>query len=73
MNVYELDTKLLEELMYIATSVGRSLMIDRVCKSCSLRIESYDFIVDLIVLGIDDFDIILGMDLLFDNHVTVNC
>ena len=43
------------------------------CKSCKLRTGSSKFVVDLIVLGIKDFDIILGMDWLSTNYIPVNC
>ena len=38
-----------------------------------MTVCSFEFIVDLIVLGINDFDVMLGMDWLFANHITVNC
>ena len=47
-------------------------MIEMACKSCNLRIRAYDFTIDLIDLRIDDFDVIIGIDWLFDNHVIVN-
>ena len=59
--------------MYVATLVERSSITDQVCKLCKLKIGSSEFVVDLIVLGIKDFDIILGMNCLSANYITINC
>ena len=58
--MFEHVTKLLNEPVCIATSVGKSSLMEHVCKSYSLKIGFLEFVIDLIVLGIADFDIILG-------------
>ena len=55
--LYELSTELLVEPIYVATLVGRSLMTGQVCKSCNLKIGSFEFTVDLIVLSMVNFDV----------------
>ena len=80
--LFKLAMEMLEESMYVATIIGRSLVADQVCKSCNLskkkkkvckscklRIGSSKFFVNLIVLGINDFNVILGMDRLSVNFV----
>ena len=69
MKIFELVVKMLDEPIYVATLVERFLVTDRVCKSCKLKICSFGFTVNLIVLGIDDFNIILGVDWLSANHI----
>ena len=72
-NIYEFTMELLEESMHVVTLVGRSLIIKWVYRSYSLKIRSFEFTVDLIILGVDNFNVLLGMDWLFDNHVIVKC
>ena len=62
MNVYEIATKLLDEPVYIATLMGNSLVTNKLYKSYKLKIRFFEFNVDLIVLGIDNFDANLEMD-----------
>ena len=71
--LFELVVGVLKEPMHIATPVKKSLITNQVCKSCKLRIESYEFVINLNVLEIKDFDVILSMDWLSINHIIVNC
>ena len=48
--IFEFAMRVLDELIYVTTPGGRYLVSDHVCKSCKLR----RFVVDLIVLGIED-------------------
>ena len=60
--IFELVVRVLYKPIYVATLIGRFLVTDYMCKSCKLRIGSFEFTIDLIVLEIDDFDVTLRMD-----------
>ncbi|KAA3484284.1 DNA/RNA polymerases superfamily protein [Gossypium australe] len=52
---------------YICTNLilkppGQCVMVDKVCKNCSLMVKGYCFSDDLMLLPFDEFDVILGMD-----------
>ena len=53
--------------------MGKPLVVDRVYRSCLVSLAGYDTWVDLIILGMVDFDVILGMDWLSRYHVVLNC
>ena len=38
-----------------------------------IRLDEHEFVANLIILDIQDFDIILGMDSLASHHATVDC
>ena len=47
--------------------------MDRVYRFCLVSLAGYDTWVDLIILGMVDFDVILGMDWLSPYHVVLDC
>nr|GFA16292.1 hypothetical protein [Tanacetum cinerariifolium] len=47
--------------------------IDKVIKSCKLEIEGHVFDIDLIPFGHGSFDVIIGMDWLFDHKAKIIC
>ena len=55
----------------VYTPVGKPLVVDRVYQSCLVSFVGYDTWVDLIILGMVDFDVILGMDWLFLYHAVL--
>ena len=46
----------------VSTPVGNPLVVDRLYRSCLVPLGGYDTWVDLIIWGMVDFDVILGMD-----------
>ena len=60
--MFEFDMRVLDELIYVATLAGKSLIIVCVCKFCKLKIGYFEFMVDSMVLEIANFDVMLGMD-----------
>lgn len=44
--------------------MGEPLVVDQVYQSCLVSLDGYDIWVELIILGMIDFDIILSMNLL---------
>ena len=52
---------------------GGIIMVSMICPSCTLSIGNHEFSSDLMVLEMEEFDIILGMDWLASYHATVDC
>ena len=50
-----------------------SVVENRVCRDCPIRIQKYEFPGDLIELSFREFDVILGMNWLSRNQVIVDC
>ncbi|KAL5570732.1 hypothetical protein UlMin_020329 [Ulmus minor] len=57
----------------VSTPAGKILEASSVLKDCPLLIEEHILMADLVVLGIHDFDIILGMDWLSKHYATIEC
>ena len=55
------------------THIGGSITLYKKCKDFEINFMGRTFLVDLIVLGFEGFSIILGMDWLTKNHVTLDC
>ena len=68
-----LAPSVLEEPLLVATPLGDSSVLDRVCRSCTVSLDDLQFTADLIVLPMSEFDIILGMDWLSSYHVSIDC
>ncbi|XP_038985736.1 uncharacterized protein LOC120111844 [Phoenix dactylifera] len=63
----------LETELCVSIPNGDVILVNSVCKDCILNIEGREMKVDLLVLGMKDFDMILGMDWLAAYHATVDC
>ena len=63
----------LDQPFWFDTLMGESLLVNFVYRSCVVTVNGKDFIVDLIVLDLVDFDAILGKDWLASCHATINC
>ena len=59
--------------MHVASPLGHSVRVNRVCKNCSLMVHDKEFLVDLIALHFHEFDLILGMDWLSKHRDIVDC
>ena len=59
--------------MVVSLPTGDSLIANRVYRGSKVSIASHEFKADLIVLGIHDFDILMGMDWLAKHRATVDC
>ena len=57
----------------VSTPLGEPLVVDRVYRSYLVSLDGYDTWVDLIILGMVDFDVILVMDWLSPYHVVLDC
>ena len=59
--------------MIISLPTGESLIADKVYLGSKVSIAGKEFEANLILLGLHDFDIILGMDWLSQHRATVDC
>ena len=59
--------------MIISFPTGESLIADKVYLGSKISIAGKEFEANLILLGLHDFDIILGMDWLSQHRATVDC
>ncbi|KAA3484375.1 DNA/RNA polymerases superfamily protein [Gossypium australe] len=62
-----------EFVIRVLNPLGKSVLIDKVCKNCPLMFKDVCFSADLMLLPFDEFDIILGMDWLTLHAAVVNC
>ncbi len=46
----------------VSTPVGENVKAETVCNSCSIWIEGFELLADLIVMPLFGYDIILGID-----------
>jgi hypothetical protein len=63
----------LEYELSVSTPLGDTLMSNLVLKSCMFCIEGRELSADLVLLGMHDFDVILGMNWLVAYHASVDC
>ena len=59
--------------MVVSIPNGDIMISERIVPGSRLMIQNKDFPADLIVLGIHDFDIVLGMDWLSKHRATLDC
>ncbi|XP_017624983.1 uncharacterized protein LOC108468612 [Gossypium arboreum] len=52
---------------------GKHVLVDRVCKNCPLMIKGHYFPAELMLLPLDEFDVVLGMNWLTVHDAIVNC
>ncbi|GKA01189.1 putative reverse transcriptase domain-containing protein [Tanacetum coccineum] len=57
----------------IKIASGQLIKIDKVIRSCKLEIEGHVFDINLIPFGSGSFDVIIGMDWLFDHKTEIIC
>ncbi|XP_070057525.1 uncharacterized protein [Nicotiana tomentosiformis] len=58
---------------YVPTSVGDSIVVDRVYWSYLVVLSGFEIRANLLLLNMVDFDVILGMDQLSPYHVILDC
>ena len=67
------ETKQMETPIMISTPMGKSTMSSKAIEGCEISLSNARFQVDLILLKVDDFDVILGMDFLSRFDASVDC
>ena len=68
-----LEVEPLEEPLYVSSPLGIRARIGMICHGYELEILGILLIVDLRVMGMSEFDVILGMDRLTAYRVVIDC
>ena len=59
--------------LFVAIPLGESIVVNKILRECCVMIWYREITVDLVLLGLQDFDVILGMDWLASYHASVDC
>ncbi|XP_070039311.1 uncharacterized protein [Nicotiana tomentosiformis] len=59
--------------VYVSISVGDSVVVDQIYRSCVVTFCGYETRANLLLLDMTDFEVILGMDWLPPYHVILDC
>ena len=59
--------------LFVATPLGDSVVLNKIIRDCCVMIGYREMTVDLVLLDLQDFDVILGMDWLASYHALVDC
>ena len=70
---HQIESQPINGRMVVSVPNGDTMISERIVPGSRLVIQNKDFPIDLIVLGIHDFDIVLGMDWLFKHRATLDC
>ena len=70
---YQIESQPIDGRMVVSVPNGDTMISERIVPGSRLVIQNKDFPTDLIVLGIHDFDIVLGMDWLSKYRATLDC
>ena len=70
---HQIESQPIDGRMVVSVPNGDTMIYERIVSGSRLVIQNKDFPTYLIVLGIHDFDIILGMDWLFKHRATLDC
>ena len=70
---HQIESQPIDGRMVVSVPNGDTMISERIVPGRRLVIQNKDFPVDLIVLGIHDFDIVLGMDWLSKHRSTLDC
>ncbi|XP_022865430.1 uncharacterized protein LOC111385281, partial [Olea europaea var. sylvestris] len=62
-----------DSVLEISIPSGRILNTNQIARAVKLVMEGKEFVADLHLLDMKDFDVILGMDWLGSNHATIRC
>ena len=68
-----LEVEPLDSILYVSTPTGEVMLSKNKIKACQVEIVNHVLDVTLLVLDMQDFDVILGMDWLSANHVSIDC
>ncbi|KAL0560351.1 hypothetical protein IC582_000752 [Cucumis melo] len=68
-----LEVEPLRHVLSVSTPSGECMLSKEKVKTCQIEIAGHVIEVTLLVLDMLDFDVILGMDWLAANHVSIDC
>ena len=52
---------------------GRTIITNQICKDCKVEVQEWMMVADLIVVEMNDFDVIFGMNWLSRNFAFIDC
>ena len=58
--------------LFVSIPLGESIVVNKKLRDCCVMIWCREMTVDLVLLGLQDFDVILGMDWLASYHASVD-
>ena len=67
-----LEIETLEVPMHVSSPLGVRVSVEQICRGCELEISGILLTVDLRVMGMLEFDVILGMDWLTTHLVVID-
>ena len=70
---HQIESQPIDVRMVVSVPNGDTMISERIVSGSRLVIQNKDFPTDLIVLGIHDFDIVLGMEWLSKHRATLDC
>ena len=70
---HQIESQPIDGRMVVSVPNGDTMISEKIVPGSRLVIQNNDFPADLIVLGIYDFDIVLGMDWLSKHRATLDC
>ena len=70
---HQIESQPIDDRMVVSVPNGDIMISERIVPGSRLVIQNKNFPADLIVLGIHDFDIVLGMDWLSKHRATLDC
>ena len=70
---HQIESQPIDGRMVVSLPNGDTMISERIVPGSRLVIQNKDFPADLIVLGINDFDIVLVMDWLSKHRATLDC
>ena len=70
---HQIESQPIDGRMVVSIPNGDTMISERIVPGSRLVIQNKDFPADLIVLGIHDFDIVLGIDWLSKHRATLDC
>ena len=70
---HQIESQPIDGRMVVSVPNGDTMISERIVPGSRLVIQNKDFPAYLIVLGIHDFDIVLGMDWLSKHRATLDC
>ncbi|KAA3483708.1 Retrotransposable element Tf2 [Gossypium australe] len=62
-----------EIVVKVSNPLGKHVSVDKLCRNCPLTIRGHCFLVNLMLLPFDEFDLILDLDWLTTHSVLLNC
>ena len=63
----------LEQSLYISMPTGGIMVINTVMRACHILVDGETLYANLVVIKLDKFNVILGIDWLAKHHAIVNC